>query len=159
MIEPTVAALGFELVRVTFGGSRRPTLQVMAERPDGTMSVDDCASLSRELSALLDVEDPIAGEYMLEVSSPGIDRPLTRLKDFDRWAGFQARLELDASIDGRRRFKGTLRGVEGDSVRLDVDDATLALPFDRIAKAKLVMTDALLAHAAAADDEMMDKPS
>ncbi len=147
IIEPTLAALGFELVRVTFGGGGRPRLQVMAERPDGTMTIDDCARLSRELSTLLDIEDPIPGEYVLEVSSPGIDRPLTRLKDFARWTGHEAKLELDAPLDGRRRLSGRLLGLEGENVRVRVEGEDRLVPFARIVKAKLVMTDALLAAA------------
>ncbi len=148
IIEPTLGALGFELVRVTFGGGGRPRLQVMAERPDGTMTIEDCTRLSREISTLLDIEDPIPGEYVLEVSSPGIDRPLTRLKDFARWAGHEAKLELDAPLeDGRRRLSGRLLGLAGESVRLQVEGEELAVPFARIVKAKLVMTDTLLAAA------------
>ena len=144
LIEPTVEALGFELVRVTFGGGRKPTLQVMAERPDGSMSVDDCAKLSRELSVLLDVEDPITGEYMLEVSSPGIDRPLTRRKDFERWLGFDAKVELQFAVDGRRRFRGVMQTLDGDTLTLDTEEGTVALSLGDVSKAKLVMTDALL---------------
>ncbi|GAB4571569.1 MAG: hypothetical protein Tsb008_02850 [Rhodothalassiaceae bacterium] len=144
LIAPTVEALGFELVRVTFGGEHRPKLQVMAERPDGTMSIADCADLSHEISALLDVEDPVPGEYVLEVSSPGIDRPLTRRKDFERWAGHEARIELLHAQDGRRRFKGVLLGLADDRVRMEVEGAEIALPLADVAKAKLVLTDALL---------------
>ena len=147
IIEPALGALGFELVRVTFGGGGRPRLQVMAERPDGTMTVDDWARLSREISTLLDVEDPIPGEYVLEVSSPGIDRPLTRPKDFARWAGHEARVELDAPLDGHRRLNGRLLGLEGENVRMRVEGEEFVVPFARIVKAKLVMTDALLAAA------------
>lgn len=144
LIEPTVEALGFELVRVTFSGGGTPVLQVMAERPDGTMSVDDCAAVSREISAVLDVEDPIAGEYTLEVSSPGIDRPLTRAKDFARWAGFEAKVELDPDTEGQRRFKGRLRGLDDSDVVMDVGEETVRLPLDRVAKAKLILTDDLI---------------
>lgn len=144
IIEPTVEAMGFELVRVTYGGDHRSKLQVMAERPDGTMTVDDCADLSHELSALLDVEDPIAGEYVLEVSSPGLDRPLTRPKDFENWKGFEARVELERPLDGRRRFRGTLLGLEGGFIVLRVEGQVVHLPFDAVHKAKLVMTDELL---------------
>lgn len=144
IVAPTVEALGFELVRVTFGGGKTPVLQIMAERPDGTMSVDDCAMISREISALLDVEDPIPGEYNLEVSSPGIDRPLTRRKDYETWAGFEAKVELDASETGQRRFKGRLRGVDRDDVLIDADGQTHHLPLARVAKAKLILTDDLI---------------
>ena len=130
------------------GGSR--TLQIMAERPDGSMTIDDCADLSRSVSALLDVEDPISGSYRLEVSSPGLDRPLTRLKDFRTWAGFEARVELAAPQDGRKRFRGLLRGVEDETVLLEEEgEAELhRLPFRAVAKAKLVLTDALIAATA-----------
>jgi len=145
VIEPTVEASGFELVRVTFGGGGgRPTLQVMAERADGTMSVDDCAGLSRELSAVLDVENPVESEYVLEVSSPGIDRPLTRRKDFERWAGFEAKLELAAPVDGRKRFKGRLKGLEGETVIMALQEGDVRLPLADVQRAKLVMSDALL---------------
>lgn len=144
IIEPTAEAMGFELVRVSFGGDQRPKLQVMAERPDGTMSVDDCADLSHEISALLDVEDPISGEYVLEVSSPGVDRPLTRRKDFERWAGFEAKIELGEAVDGQRRFRGRLLGLEADKIKVRVDGKDCLLPVDQVQKAKLVLTDDLL---------------
>ncbi len=144
LIEPTVEALGFELVRVTFGGGRKPTLQVMAERPDGTMSVEDCAQLSREISVLLDVEDPISGEFLLEVSSPGIDRPLTRRKDFERWLGFEAKVELFDQVDGRRRFKGKLGSLADDQLTMETDDGPVTVAIGDVSKAKLLMTDALL---------------
>jgi ribosome maturation factor RimP len=150
MIEPAIEALGFELVRVRFMSGERATLQIMAERPDGTMTVEDCADVSRTVSALLDVEDPISGEYNLEVSSPGIDRPLTRVKDFDRWAGFEAKVELYQAIGGQRRYRGTLKGVENNTVVLETDTGPVALAIDDIEKAKLVLTDALInAHQAA----------
>jgi len=149
MLEPTVEAMGYELVRVRLSGARRKTLQIMAERPDGTMDVDACADLSRAVSALLDVEDPIDGEYALEVSSPGIDRPLTRLKDFTRWSGHLAKLELSEMIDGRRRFKGMLEGEENGEVLIRVEieggeTETVRLPFAGLADARLVLTDALI---------------
>ena len=145
LIEPAVEGLGFELVRVTYGGGRKPTLQIMAERPDGTMSVDDCARLSREVSLILDVEDPLPGEYLLEVSSPGVDRPLTRPKDFERWVGFETKVELATQMDGRRRFKGRMTAFDGDEVRLVTDEGEVVLPFEDISKAKLILTDELLA--------------
>jgi len=147
LIQPTVEAMGFDLVRVQIGGRQRVRLQVMAERIDRrSMTVDDCAGLSRALSALLDVEDPIRGTYTLEVSSPGIDRPLVRLADFDRFAGFEARVELGRPIEGRRRFRGRLLGTVGDTVRIRVDDGTdVDLPHADIQRAKLVLTDDLLA--------------
>jgi len=144
IVEPVVESMGFELVRVTFGGQGRPRLQIMAERADGTMTVDDCASLSQELSAVLDVEDPIESDYVLEVSSPGIDRPLTRRKDFERWAGFEAKLEMRTPIEGRRRFTGRLKGLDGERVILRVDDGEVGLPLEEVQKAKLVMTDDLI---------------
>lgn len=146
LILPSVEGMGFRLVRVRLMGGDRPTLQIMAERPDGSMEVEDCAELSRALSAILDVEDPIAGEYALEVSSPGIDRPLTRLDDFERWAGWTAKLELDQPIDGRKRFKGPLCGVEDGEILIEVDHQTIGLQFDWLAEAKLVMTDELIAE-------------
>jgi ribosome maturation factor RimP len=145
IIEPTVSALGFELIRVTYGGGRKPTLQIMAEKPDGTMGVEDCAILSREISLILDVEDPLPGEYLLEVSSPGIDRPLTRPKDFERWLGFEAKVELGAQLDGRRRFRGRLTAFDGETLKIDTDDeGEVELAFGDIAKAKLLLTDELL---------------
>lgn len=145
LIESAVEGLGFELVRVTYGGGRKPTLQIMAERPDGTMSVDDCARVSREVSLILDVEDPLPGEYLLEVSSPGVDRPLTRAKDFERWVGFETKVELLTQIDGRRRFKGRMTSFDGSEVVINTDEGDVVLPFADIAKAKLILTDELLA--------------
>lgn len=146
LIAPALGALGYEIVRVILTGERRPVLQIMVERHDGVaIGVEDCAEVSRTVSALLDVEDPIASAYTLEVSSPGIDRPLTRLADFERFAGFEARVELNAPRDGRRRFSGRLLGVAGETVRLENDAGEVALPFDAIAKAKLLLTDALIA--------------
>jgi ribosome maturation factor RimP len=148
LIEPTVEGLGFALVRVRLGGGRRPVLQVMAERRlDGQMSVDDCTTLSRALSALLDVEDPIASEYLLEVSSPGIDRPLVRAEDFSRFAGQVARIELVRPVDGRRKFTGRLIGLSLDrnAVRIEVEGEQRDLPLNDLAGAKLVLTDELIA--------------
>ena len=147
LIAPSVEAMGFRLVRVRLMSGRVATLQIMAERPDGSMEVEDCAQLSRRLSAVLDVEDPIAGEYTLEVSSPGIDRPLTRIEDFERWAGWIARLETDALIDGRKRFKGELRGVEAGEILIEIEpDKVIGLEFDWLCDAKLVLTDELIAE-------------
>jgi ribosome maturation factor RimP len=146
IVRPTVEGMGFELVRVRLMGGKRITLQIMAERPDGRMEVDDCADLSRALSAVLDVEDPIEREYTLEVSSPGIDRPLTRPVDFDRWKGWVAKLETDELIGGRKRFKGALGGIEGDAVLMALEDGTDArIPFEALSDAKLVLTDELIA--------------
>lgn len=152
LIEPALTAMGYELVRVAFRGGGQQTLQIMAERRDGAgMTVDDCADISRTLSALLDVEDPIAGSYTLEVSSPGIDRPLVKRADFERFAGFEARIETVQPIAGRKRFRGRLMGVVGDDVRLrEPDNAEGAngetrVPLAAIARAKLVLTDELIA--------------
>ncbi|WP_339830924.1 ribosome maturation factor RimP [uncultured Parvibaculum sp.] len=142
--------IGFEIVRVRFGLQDGHTLQIMAERPDGTMCVADCEELSRTISALLDVEDPIPGEYNLEISSPGIDRPLTRPKDFERWAGFEAKIELTEPIDGRKRFRGLLQGVEDGEVLVECEiegfsePQVLGLPFRQLSEAKLIMSDDLI---------------
>ena len=146
LIAPSLEAMGYRVVRIAVTGGRRATLQIMAERSDEqAMTVDDCAEISRTVSALLDVADPISDAYMLEVSSPGIDRPLVRREDFARFAGFEAKIELNTPVDGRRRFRGRLLGVEGDRVRLLVDAAPVELPFAAVARAKLVLTDELLA--------------
>lgn len=144
LIEATVESLGFELVRVTYGGGRKPTLQIMAERPDGTMGVEDCATLSREVSLILDVEDPLDGEYLLEVSSPGIDRPLTRQKDFERWVGFDVKVEMKETIGDRRRFRGKMTAFDGATITLIVDGVETLLAYDDVSKAKLILTDELL---------------
>jgi ribosome maturation factor RimP len=145
IVSPTIVGLGYELVRVAMsrGGG---TLQIMIEPADGRpMDVEACATLSRALSAVLDVEDPIPGAYTLEVSSPGIDRPLTREKDYVRWSGYAVRVETTQPIEGRRRFKGTLLGLENGAVRVKLDDGQEALvPLSQIIRAKLEMTDALL---------------
>ena len=146
LILPSVEDLGYRLVRVRLQGGNTATLQLMAEKPDGTMDVDDCAALSRHLSAVLDVEDPIEGEYHLEVSSPGIDRPLTSLEDFERWAGWVAKLETDELIEGRKRFKGTLQGVEDGEILIEIEPGVIGLKFEWLADAKLVMTDELIAE-------------
>jgi ribosome maturation factor RimP len=147
LIEPEAKAEGLELVRVKMmGGTSDPTLQVMAERPDTRqLTLDDCARLSRRLSDLLDEKDPIEGAYRLEVSSPGIDRPLTRLKDFDDWKGHEARIVLAEKLNGRKVFSGDLTGAEGDTVLVDVQGlGPTGLPFAAIHSAKLVMTDRLI---------------
>ncbi len=146
LIAPALDAMGYGIVRVVFTGGRRPTLQVMAERRDeAAMTVDDCASVSHAISAILDVADPIDGSYDLEVSSPGIDRPLVRPEDYERFAGFEAKLELSAPHEGRRRFRGRLRGREGDAVKLDLGLSEVLLPLSAIAKARLVLTEELIA--------------
>ncbi len=151
LLAPALEALGYGVVRVQFNSGRRATLQIMAERQDGAaMSVDDCAQISRAASALLDVEDPIASAYDLEVSSPGIDRPLTRRHDFERFAGFEAKLETDRLFDGRKRFRGRLIGVDADGqVRIRDAGAEYTVPFDAVIKAKLVLTEELIAHSPA----------
>jgi ribosome maturation factor RimP len=152
IIEPALEDRGFRLVRVAISGREGKTLQVMAERADGSMTIEDCEAVSREISALLDVHDPIAGAYRLEVSSPGIDRPLVRPSDFEDWAGHEAKIELSEPIDGRKRFRGTLEGFEGGEIRIEVDlgDAgrqVVGLPVGLIAEAKLVLTDDLIHEA------------
>ncbi len=145
IIAPLVEAAGYKLVRLRLIGGKKKTLQVMAERPDGQMDVDDCAKLSHALSDFLDREDPIEGEYVLEVSSPGIDRPLTRISDFARWSGHEAKIELvTPDATGRRRFKGQLLGLDGNDVVLEAQGARVKLPFRSIADAKLVLTDKLI---------------
>lgn len=153
LIEPEARALGFDLVRVKmFGGESDPTLQVMAERPDTRqLTIDDCADLSRRISERLDEleaagRDPIDHAYRLEVSSPGIDRPLTRLQDFEDWKGHEARITLGQKIDGRKQFKGDLAGIEGGKIAItDTTGATHLIAFDTIEDAKLLMTDRLIA--------------
>lgn len=148
IITPTVEDLGFEVVRVRLMTGKESILQIMVQKPDGTIEVDECATVSTAVSALLDVEDPITDVYTLEVSSPGIDRPLTRMKDFDQWEGFEAKIETEELIDGRRRFKGDLRGTEGDEVLIEIEEGgqsvTIGLKFDWLTDAKLVLTDELI---------------
>ncbi len=144
IVQPTISGMGYELVRVAM--SRGGTLQIMVEPADGRpMDVESCATLSRALSAVLDVEDPIPSAYTLEVSSPGIDRPLTREKDYSRWTGHIARVETTQPIDGQRRFKGKLLGLEDGAVKLKLDDGREAhLPLANVGKAKLELTEALI---------------
>ena len=148
IVTPVIEDLGFELVRIRLMGGKTKTLQIMAERPEGGIEVDDCARISTAVSATLDVEDPIEDAYTLEVSSPGIDRPLTRLKDFEVWSGHEARIETTDLIDGRRRFKGVLQGVDGDEVLIEIEDQgqemTIGLKFDWLSDAKLVLTEDLI---------------
>jgi ribosome maturation factor RimP len=150
IVGPVIEGLGFELVRIRLMGGKLRTLQIMADRPEGGIIVEDCATISTAVSAVLDVEDPIEENYTLEVSSPGIDRPLTRLKDFDMWADYEARVETTELIDGRRRFKGQLRGTEGDEVLIEIEEGgapvTIGLKFDWLSDAKLVLTDELIAE-------------
>jgi len=148
IIEPSLEAMGYRVVRVALTGAKRPTLQVMAERQDeAAMTVEDCAGISRSVSALLDVADPIAGAYMLEISSPGIDRPLVRPEDYDRFAGFEARIDLVAPLDGRKRYRGRLLGRAEEHIRLVGEAGEVRLPLAAILRAKLILTDDLLAAA------------
>jgi ribosome maturation factor RimP len=158
MLDPVAESVGYEIVRLRLmGGAEQRRLQIMAERPlqadgsGGDMNVEDCAKLSRAISEIMDAADPISGEYTLEVSSPGVDRPLTRLKDFDTYAGLEVRIELDRVAEGRKRFKGELAGVEDGQVGLNLegeDDTTVYFPFEWIVDAKLVLTDQLMKRGA-----------
>jgi ribosome maturation factor RimP len=152
VIEPVLDSNGFRLVRVTVTGREGKIVQVMAERPDGTMTIGDCEAASRELSPVLDVHDPIADSYRLEVSSPGIDRPLVRPSDFDDWSGYEAKIELSETIDGRKRFRGVLEGFKDGEIRIELDldqvgRTVIGLPIALVAEAKLVLTDELVREA------------
>jgi ribosome maturation factor RimP len=149
--EPVLASFGYRLVRVRISGFAGCTVQIMAERPDGTMRIEDCEAVSRALSPVLDVADPIEGSYRLEISSPGIDRPLVRRSDFDRYAGHIAYVEMQVPIDGRRRFRGELAGTDGDCTRIRCDAAAnenpeILLRIDDMMEAKLVLTDTLISE-------------
>ena len=150
LIEPIAEALGYALVRVRVSGANRPVLQIMAERPDGQMDVEDCAKLSHAVSAAFEADDPIESEYVLEVSSPGIDRPLTRRRDFEFYAGHQAKVELKEMLDGRKRLRGTLKGLRGEDVVFETElgadkvRGELAVPYMLIGEAKLLLTDELI---------------
>ena len=152
LAEPVLADLGYRLVRVRISAAAGCTVQIMAERPDGSMAIEDCEAASRALSPVLDAADPIEGAYRLEISSPGIDRPLVRRSDFDRYAGHVAHIEMLAPIDGRRRFRGELLGTQGECVRLRRDDPAagenpeVLLPIDDMTEARLVLTDALISE-------------
>jgi ribosome maturation factor RimP len=150
LLTPVIEGLGFELVRIRLMGGATRTLQIMADRPDGGIEVDECGAISTAVSAVLDVEDPIEENYILEVSSPGIDRPLTRIKDFEMWKGWEARLETGELIDGRRRFKGMLSGVEGEEVLIEIEEGgqpvTIGLQFEWLSDAKLILTDELISE-------------
>ena len=162
LIEPEAKALGFELVRVAmFGGKSDPTLQIMAERPDTRqLDLSDCEALSRRVSDLLDASDPIEEAYRLEVSSPGIDRPLTRLQDFGDWQGFDARIKLAEPLDGRKQFDARLDGLEGDIVKVYAERVgEIFIPFGQIASAKLLLTDALIKATAPLSIEGADRIS
>lgn len=150
LIEPIAQAMGYSLVRVRLSGANRPVLQIMAERADGLMDVDDCAKLSRAVSTAFEADDPIESDYVLEVSSPGIDRPLTRRHDFEAYMGHEARIELKSPLEGRKRIRGTLKGLKGEDVVVETElgedrvRGELAVPFMSIGDAKLVLTDALI---------------
>ena len=152
LLDPVAEAAGYEIVRLRLmSGKESRRLQIMAETPEGDMTVEGCTTLSRAVSEVMDAADPISGEYTLEVSSPGVDRPLTRLKDFDTYAGLEIRIELDRVAEGRKRFKGELAGVEDGQVGLNIegeDDTTVYFPFEWIVDAKLVLTDQLMKRGA-----------
>ncbi|MGB1034279.1 MAG: ribosome maturation factor RimP [Primorskyibacter sp.] len=162
LLTPVLEDLGYELVRIRLMSGKTATLQIMAERPDGGIEVDECAQISTAISAMMDVEDPILDAYTLEVSSPGIDRPLTRLKDFDTFEGYEAKLETLELVAGRKRFKGMLAGVEGTEVLINIEEGTIGLEFEWLADAKLVLTDDLIREmlrarkASAADPSQFD---
>ena len=152
LIEPALSGSGFRLVRVAVSGREGKTLQIMAERPDGTLTIADCEAISKEISPLLDVHDPIAGSYHLEVSSPGIDRPLVRPSDFEVWSGYEAKIEVKQPIDGRKRFRGMLEGFQDGEVRIEVDLGeagrnVIGIPMALIGEARLVLTDELIREA------------
>jgi ribosome maturation factor RimP len=152
LIEPALSGSGFRLVRVAVSGREGKTLQIMAERPDGTLTIADCEAISKEISPLLDVHDPIAGSYHLEVSSPGIDRPLVRPSDFEVWSGYEAKIEVKQPIDGRKRFRGMLEGFEDGEVRIEVDLGeagrnVIGIPMALVGEARLVLTDELIREA------------
>jgi ribosome maturation factor RimP len=154
LVEPAIEDLGYRLVRVQVSGREGKTVQIMAERPDGTITIDDCETISRQLSPLLDVHDVVTGSYRLEISSPGIDRPLVRPSDFESWAGNEVKIELKEPVDGRKRYRGKLEGYDEGEVRIDVEldhvgRTTLGFPVGLIADAKLVLTDVLIREALA----------
>ena len=153
IVTPALEGLGYELVRVAVSGRDRPAVQIMADRADGApMTVDDCETISRDLGAVIDVADPMPGEWRLEVSSPGIDRPLTRIKDWNRFAGHLARAEMDPPVEGRRRFSGIVLGADAEHARLRLDDGSeVALPMANLRRARLVLTDALIEATATPD--------
>lgn len=147
-ITPTIESMGYDIVRVQISGNDRMELQVMVERQDQKqLDVEDCASVSRAISALMDVDDPIDSAYTLEVSSPGLDRPLVRLQDFDRFAGYEAKVEAERPIDGRKKFRGRLIGLEENVIKISVGDTVMEVPFADIKRAKLILTDELIARA------------
>jgi len=150
--EPVVESLGFRIVRVQVTGRDGLTVQIMAERPDGTLTIEDCETISRNISPVLDVHDPVRGAYRLEISSPGIDRPLVRPSDFEAWRGYEARIEVKEPIDGRKRFRGRLEGVENGEALIEIDlpeqgPTVIGLSLSLIGDAKLIMTDDLIREA------------
>jgi ribosome maturation factor RimP len=144
IFEPVIEQAGFKLVRLRIMGGAQKTLQIMAERPDGSMDVEGCTSLSHILLDFVEKEDPIEGDYEIEVSSPGIDRPLTRLSDFSRWKGHEAKIELNAPQDGRKRFRGKLEGLDGQDVVIALPEGEAKIPFRAVLEAKLVLTNKLI---------------
>lgn len=144
IFEPVIESAGFKLVRLRIMGGQHKTLQIMAERADGSMDVEGCSQLSHALLDFIEAEDPIEGDYEIEVSSPGIDRPLTRLGDFNRWKGHEAKVELTAPLDGRKRFRGRLEGLDGNDVIITAQNQRIQFPFRTILEAKLVLTDKLI---------------
>ena len=144
VFEPVIEKAGFRLVRLRIMGGAAKTLQIMAERPDGSMDVEGCTTLSHALLDFIETEDPIEGDYEIEVSSPGIDRPLTRLSDFTRWKGHEAKIELTAPLDGRKRFRGKLDGLDGNDVVITSQGSRIQFPFRSVLEAKLVLTDKLI---------------
>jgi ribosome maturation factor RimP len=145
LITPTINSLGYDLVRVQILDEGTKTLQIMVDRLDeANLTVDDCSVISKEISVIIDINDPIGENYLLEVSSPGIDRPLLRFKDFEKYAGFHARVDMSIALEGRKKFKGKLTGIEGDNIRIKVKEETYLLPFSKIEKAKLTLTQELL---------------
>lgn len=145
LVAPTIENMGFEVVRIMMTGAQKPTLQIMIERQDRkNLVVDDCAAVSRAISEILDEKDPIESEYSLEVSSPGIDRPLTTPEHFTRFVGYEAKIETDVSVDGRKRFKGKIIAIDANNIiSIEMDDKEYKVPFDAVSKAKLVLTDEL----------------
>ncbi len=144
IFEPVIEKAGFRLVRLRMMGGAAKTLQIMAERPDGSMDVQGCTQLSHALLDFIEAENPIEGDYEIEVSSPGIDRPLTRLSDFTRWKGHEAKIELTAPLDGRKRFRGQLEGLDGNDVVITAQNQRVQFPFRSVLEAKLVLTDKLI---------------
>lgn len=155
LLEPTITQMGFDVVRIITIGSFNPTLQIMIERKDReNLIVDNCAAVSRAVSAILDEKDPISGQYTLEVSSPGLDRPLTALENFERFSGFEAKIETDVEIEKRKRFKGRIIRVDGNNIIFEMEGQEYAIPYDAVTKSKLLLTDALVATAAESGEEI-----